>query len=138
MVEGVAPAALPEKTCATCGRRMVWRKAWARSWDDVRHCSDACRREARRTRRTGEGDALEDAVRSALAARRAGATVCPSEVARAVGGDDEAAWRPLMEPVRAAARRLAAVGELEWMQRGRVVDPSTARGPVRLRAVRRG
>jgi len=34
---------LPQKTCATCGRPMVWRKAWARTWDQVRHCSDKCR-----------------------------------------------------------------------------------------------
>lgn len=35
---------LPVKTCATCGRPMVWRKAWAKVWEEVRHCSDACRR----------------------------------------------------------------------------------------------
>jgi len=34
---------LPQKTCATCGRPMVWRKTWVRTWDQVRHCSDKCR-----------------------------------------------------------------------------------------------
>ncbi|WP_338663338.1 DUF2256 domain-containing protein [Pararoseomonas sp. SCSIO 73927] len=34
---------LPEKTCATCGRPFAWRKKWARDWEAVRHCSDACR-----------------------------------------------------------------------------------------------
>ena len=38
-----------------------------------------------------------------------------------------------MEPVRSAARRLVARGQLEILQQGRVVDPSTARGPIRLR-----
>lgn len=37
-------AALPAKTCAVCGRPMSWRKAWARNWEQVRYCSDACRR----------------------------------------------------------------------------------------------
>jgi hypothetical protein len=37
-------AALPTKPCATCGRPMSWRRAWARCWDEVRHCSDACRK----------------------------------------------------------------------------------------------
>jgi hypothetical protein len=41
-----------------------------------------------------------------------------------------------MEPARAAARRLVADGEVEITQRGRVVDPSTARGPIRIRAAR--
>ena len=36
--------ALPSKPCVTCGRPMSWRKAWARNWEQVRHCSDACRR----------------------------------------------------------------------------------------------
>ena len=36
---------LPTKTCATCGRPFAWRKKWARSWDEVRFCSERCRRE---------------------------------------------------------------------------------------------
>ena len=35
---------LPSKPCAACGRPMSWRKAWAKNWDQVRYCSDACRR----------------------------------------------------------------------------------------------
>ncbi|WP_119355096.1 DUF2256 domain-containing protein [Azohydromonas sediminis] len=35
---------LPRKVCAVCGREMVWRKAWAKNWGEVRYCSDACRR----------------------------------------------------------------------------------------------
>ncbi len=34
---------LPEKICATCARPFAWRKKWARDWENVRHCSDACR-----------------------------------------------------------------------------------------------
>lgn len=49
------------------------------------------------------------------------------------GGADEP-WRELMEPARSAARRLVAAGEVEITQRGRVVDPSTAAGPIRIRA----
>lgn len=35
---------LPSKPCAACGRTMTWRKAWAKTWDSVRYCSDACRK----------------------------------------------------------------------------------------------
>ncbi len=34
---------LPEKICLACGRPFAWRKKWARSWDEVKYCSDACR-----------------------------------------------------------------------------------------------
>ncbi|ARE82676.1 DUF2256 domain-containing protein [Roseovarius mucosus] len=39
---------LPVKTCATCGRPMEWRRKWARVWDEVRHCSERCRRSRKR------------------------------------------------------------------------------------------
>lgn len=119
------------KPCATCGRTITWRKRWARDWDAVRHCSDACRRRGPRPTDL----ALEDAIRSLLGARAAGATTCPSEAARAVGGEE--GWRDLVEPARAAARRLVATGEVVVTQGGAVVDASTAKGPIRIRAVPR-
>jgi len=42
-------AALPTKPCVACGRPMSWRKRWAKTWDEMRYCSDACRSK----RRTG-------------------------------------------------------------------------------------
>ena len=36
-------AKLPSKLCVACGRTMTWRKAWAKNWDEVKYCSDACR-----------------------------------------------------------------------------------------------
>jgi hypothetical protein len=131
------PAAeVPTKPCASCGRTITWRKAWERDWDQVRYCSAGCRK-----RGVGPVDEqLERALLTLLEQRSSGATVCPSEAARAVSGsaDDDEAWRPLMEPARAAARRLVAAGEVEITQRGVVVDPSTARGPIRVRRVRAG
>ncbi|GLZ43653.1 DUF3253 domain-containing protein [Actinokineospora sp. NBRC 105648] len=73
---------------------------------------------------------IATAIRARLARCAPGTTACPSEVARALSADD---WRDLMEPVRAVAARMAAAGELEITQHGEPVDPSTARGPVRLR-----
>ncbi|MER6038521.1 MULTISPECIES: DUF3253 domain-containing protein [unclassified Streptomyces] len=76
---------------------------------------------------------LEDAVLDLLDRRRPGASVCPSDVARAVHRSDDDGWRELMEPVRRAAARLAARGEVEITQHGAPVDPARARGPVRIR-----
>ncbi|WP_426368651.1 DUF3253 domain-containing protein [Streptomyces sp. E-08] len=61
------------------------------------------------------------------------ATICPSDAARAVYEGDGDGWRALMEPVRRAAGRLLAAGEVEITQAGRTVDPARARGPVRIR-----
>ena len=35
---------LPSKPCASCGLPMSWRKHWAKNWESVRYCSEACRR----------------------------------------------------------------------------------------------
>jgi hypothetical protein len=35
---------LPSKPCLVCGREMSWRKKWERNWDDVKYCSEACRK----------------------------------------------------------------------------------------------
>lgn len=58
-------------------------------------------------------------------ARGHGKSFCPSEAARALASD----WRPLMPEVR----RVAAGLPLRALQRGRIVDPAVARGPIRLR-----
>jgi hypothetical protein len=76
---------------------------------------------------------LEAAIRELLAARAASSTICPSDAARAVGDEN---WRDLMEPARRAARRLVDAGEVQITQGGSVVDPSTAKGPIRIRKVR--
>jgi Protein of unknown function (DUF3253) len=70
----------------------------------------------------------------ALARERAPAkTICPSDAARAVGGDQ---WRDLMGQARDIARDLAKAGEVEIMQRGEVLDPDAQwRGPIRIRAI---
>ncbi len=79
--------------------------------------------------------ALEASLRDLLDQRAASATVCPSEAARAVAAAEgrREGWRGLMAPARAAAGRLVAAGEAEITQGGRVVDLSTARGPIRVR-----
>lgn len=72
-------------------------------------------------------------IRELLSARSAESSICPSDVARAAAPDN---WRPLMEPVREAARRMVADGEVQITQGGEVVDPESARGPIRIRWAR--
>ena len=96
----------------------------------MKYCGSACR--SRKLRPVDEQ--LESAIVSLLDARARGATICPSDAARAVGSDE--GWRELMEPARRAARRLVDAGEVEITQGGTAVDPSTAKGPIRIRRVR--
>ncbi|WP_120717707.1 DUF2256 domain-containing protein [Tsuneonella amylolytica] len=37
-------ADLPSKNCAACGLPFAWRKKWERDWDNVKYCSDRCRK----------------------------------------------------------------------------------------------
>ncbi|MBM3366209.1 MAG: DUF2256 domain-containing protein [Betaproteobacteria bacterium] len=38
------PHALPVKQCVTCGRPFTWRKKWAANWEEVKYCSEGCRK----------------------------------------------------------------------------------------------
>jgi hypothetical protein len=123
-----------DKICKTCGRTFEWRVQWAQDWDIIKYCSDTCR-----GYKAGACDtALEDAILSLLAERNAtgdkAKTICPSEAAKAIGGTETRRdWEGLMEPARAAARRLVAQSKIVITQHGAIVDPSTAKGPIRLR-----
>lgn len=65
----------------------------------------------------------------ALLRHRAGKTICPSDVARTLGADT---WRELMPVVRHVAADLVDQGHVVVQQKGEAVDPSTAKGPIRL------
>ncbi len=122
-----------------CGRTITWRKKWERDWEQVRYCSDACRRRGGSSAAREVDAALDAATTRLLDARSATSSICPSEAARAAAADlgmVGEGWRELMEPARAAARRLVADGSAEITQGGRVVDPSSAKGPIRVRRPR--
>jgi Protein of unknown function (DUF3253) len=79
-----------------------------------------------------EDAALEAAIFKLLAQRKSGASICPSDAARAVYAEPTQ-WRAAMPRVRALAAHLADAGRLVVSQRGIPVDIRTAVGPVRLR-----
>jgi hypothetical protein len=91
---------------------MTPRRRWRGQREPVRYCSERCRR----TPLGSVDHALERAILELLDNRAAGDSICPSE----------------------AARRLVTRGAVVIIQQGCVVDPSTARGPVRLRRPRAG
>lgn len=71
---------------------------------------------------------IEAEIARQVAARGAGKTICPSEVARALAGE----WRVLMPAVRDVAAEMAQRGDLRVTQKGAVVDARRAKGPIRL------
>jgi hypothetical protein len=75
--------------------------------------------------------AARSAILELLEQRDPGKTICPSEAARALAGDD--AFRDEMDTVRAAAWELADEGAIEVTQHGEPVSRDSARGPIRLR-----
>jgi hypothetical protein len=37
---------LPVKNCIICKRPFTWRKKWERSWEQVKFCSEACKKKS--------------------------------------------------------------------------------------------
>ncbi|WP_380069776.1 DUF3253 domain-containing protein [Dankookia sp. GCM10030260] len=80
-----------------------------------------------------EPDAIASEILRQASARGADKSICPSEVARALAGGNEAAWRPLMGKVRQAAITLVGEGRLEILRKGKPVPVEAVRGVIRLR-----
>ncbi|MEB3794861.1 MULTISPECIES: DUF2256 domain-containing protein [Acinetobacter] len=38
---------LAQKICVYCQRPFDWRKKWERCWEEVKYCSERCKRQAR-------------------------------------------------------------------------------------------
>jgi hypothetical protein len=94
--------------------------------------SDSCERDARQCRnRAAE---LEATILRLLDSRGLGKSICPSEAAKSVGGEaSQKDWKSLMEPTREVARKMAKAGMICITQKGKSVDVSLAKGPIRLR-----
>ena len=73
----------------------------------------------------------ERAIRELLEQRGPGKTICPSDAARRLGGDES--FHELMPLVREVAGAMVRRGGLEVTQGGKVVDLDAARGAIRLR-----
>lgn len=110
-----------EKVCVSCGRIIEMRKKWARNWENIKYCSARCRQNK-------HPKAYEDQILALLERRGAGKTICPSEILP----PELKSSREEMELVRMAARRLVAKKLVVILQKGNVVDPSTAKGPIRI------
>lgn len=64
-----------------------------------------------------------------LVRKRSASSICPSDVARAIGG---ASWRTRMDDVRRVVAELADRDEIVVTQKGEPVRMEEARGPVRI------
>ena len=67
-----------------------------------------------------------------LDARSPAASICPSDVARALASD-EVTWRASMPDIRRVAAALAAAGLLRVTRGKHTVDAMAGGGPIRLR-----
>lgn len=80
------------------------------------------------------GDICPQTIRQCILdktqARGAAKTICPSDVARELGGND---WRSLMDNVRQVGIALADANQILVTQKGKIIDPRTAKGPIRYR-----
>jgi len=72
---------------------------------------------------------IEDKIMALLNIRGRSKSICPSEVLEAENKSNKA----LMEEVRCASRRLVNKGKILITQKGRVIDPSSFKGPIRLK-----
>ena len=44
----IKKANLPSKICLHCNRPFDWRKKWEKTWEEVKYCSEGCKKYARK------------------------------------------------------------------------------------------
>lgn len=79
----------------------------------------------------GKPASLEDVILQLTAQRGEAKSICPTEAARAYGGET---WRKHLHEVRRTAQRLAREGRLVILRKGKPVDPDDFKGVYRLKA----
>lgn len=47
-MKGIKKQHLPEKVCLTCNRPFTWRKKWEKEWENVKFCSERCKKEVKK------------------------------------------------------------------------------------------
>jgi hypothetical protein len=114
-----------EKICQNCYLPFSWRKKLENVWEQVKFCSEKCRKQKSLKRKV----AIENEILS-LAAERGATSFCASEVLRRLYEN----WRPQMAITRQVARKLMLEGKILVTQSGKPVKDLKFRGPIRLKA----
>ena len=75
---------------------------------------------------------IEETIVALATARGPDKTICPSEAARAIAGNDPEAWSRLMPAIRRIAVRMMKAGRIVIRRKGKPVDPDDFRGIYRI------
>ena len=110
------------KNCQSCGRDFDYRKKRAKNWNEIKYCSDECRKNKNKFD-------FKNQIIDLLNIRGQMKTICPSEVLH----NNDKSNSVLMEHVRRSARILASENKIEILQGGKNVEPTQFKGPIRLR-----
>ena len=117
---------LPQRSCSSCGRSFTWRKSFAKNWDAVKYCSNACRK-----RKLSKIDQqIENSIFELLETQTYPTPLTTGQIADLLDfGND----KNLLESIKRAARRLEAKSFVMITQDGKRVDSSTAKGHLQIR-----
>ncbi len=110
------------KICESCGREITPRKKWLKNWDQIKYCSDECRKNKNKFD-------FKNKILELLQLRGASKSICPSEVLEPQFKSDSV----MMEHVRRSARLLADQNLILITQGNKTVDPKFFKGAIRLK-----
>ena len=119
-------AKLPEKVCQSCGRKFRLRKSLKNNWEEVKYCSNACRK-----RKVTKFDKrIEILILELLETQPHQKSISTRDIAKTLYAKGE---KKLFEPIKRAARRLELNDFVIISQDGKKVDSSKAKGHLHIR-----
>ncbi len=113
---------LESKICQSCGRKIEYRKKWEKVWDQIKYCSNECKKNKNKFD-------YSKPILDLLNTRGSNKSICPSEVLT----NEQKQDKVMMEHVRRSARNLVHEEIIEITQNNKPVDPLHFKGPIRLR-----
>ncbi len=123
-------SSMESKSCQWCFRPFEWRKKWELVWDQVKFCSDSCKKESKIKKNILEHLAIEDQILK-LTLERKPKSLCPSEIARNLFEN----WQPKMETVRQVCRKLHLEQKILITQQDMPIKEINFKGPIRIKLI---
>lgn len=116
------------KICSWCFRPFEYRKKWEKNWDDIKLCSDLCRKDSKNKEKKNLKEIYKTELLKQIQ-QRSPKSICPSEIARSLFEN----WREHMEPIRQVCRELFLQNKILITQNEKVVKDLNFKGPIRIK-----
>ncbi len=114
------------KICLSCGREMTYRKKWEKNWDEVKYCSDECRRNKNKYD-------FRETILNALNQATTKSILSVEDVIKTL----DSTTPDTVEHIRRSVRLLYHEKKIEVLQNNKIIDGGNFKGAISFRLLKK-